>query len=112
MVETESHREEAALRELFATALPVPDDDEFPAVVLRRIRRRAWVRRVVLGVAVVLGASLAAQPAYELVQVAGGSLSGVLSQWGSVALPSDHRIIGIGLLAVLLGPLLVSMLEE
>ena len=60
----------------------------------------------------IIGALVAFQPAYDLAQAAGDGISEFLSRWGQIELPTDHRILGIGLLAAILGPLLVAMLEE
>jgi hypothetical protein len=112
MHEEQHLREDARLSALFAAVLASPADDGFSATVVKRIRRRVWIRRAVLGGAVIIGTLLAFQPAWQLSQAAGESISHSMSHWAQVELPVDYRIIGIGLMAVILGPLLVSLLEE
>ena len=55
--------QEGRLSELFQTLTPPLEDEGFSDIVLRRIRRHLWVRRVVLGTAVVVGGVLALGPA-------------------------------------------------
>jgi len=47
-----------------------------------------------------------------LSQAAVAGISHFMEQWAHVELPVDYRVIGILLIAVILGPLLVSLLEE
>jgi len=112
MDEVQDIREEKQLTALFAGALGPLADEGFSAAVVRRIRRRIWIRRAVLGGAVIVGALLAFPPAYELAVSAGDGLASLISHWAQVRLPIDHQTLGIGLVAVIIGPLLVSMLEE
>ena len=58
--------EEGRLSELFEAFTPPLEDEGFSANVVRRIRRRAWLRRVVLGTAVIVGGALALGPLSEL----------------------------------------------
>lgn len=56
--------EDARLEQLFASE-PVADDG-FSAAIVKRIRRRLWVRRLVLPVAAAIGASIAFGPLVSL----------------------------------------------
>lgn len=103
---------DARLVALCRAALPSPADNGFTAAVVGRIRRRTWIRRAVLGAAAIIGGLLAFRPAWELSRIAGDTIAGFLSRWAQIDLSGDYRMIGIALLAVFLGPLLVSMLEE
>ena len=58
--------EEGRLSELFEALTPPLENEGFSANVVRRIRRRVWLRRVVLGTAVVVGGVLALGPLSEL----------------------------------------------
>ena len=58
--------EEGRLSEFFETLTPPLRDEGFSANVLRRIRRRVWFRRAVLGTAVIAGGALALGPLSEL----------------------------------------------
>ncbi len=112
MHEVHEQREESRLAALFSGALALPEDDGFSGRVRQRIRRRTWIRRAVLAGAVIVGALVALQPTYELAQVAGESMGHVLSQLGWTGGSGDYRILALGLLAAILSPLVVSMLEE
>ena len=65
MVERMKDAEDLKLESLFASdAMP---DDGFSARIEKRIRRRLWVRRLALPVAVVIGGVIAAKPLAGLV---------------------------------------------
>ena len=61
-----SPEEEGRLSELFEALTPPLEDDGFSAIVVRRIRRRRWVRRAVLSTAALVGGALALGPLSEL----------------------------------------------
>ncbi len=91
--------EEGRLSELFETLAPPLEDEGFSADVLRRIRRRAWLRRAVLGTAVVVGGVLALGPLSELSVLLSGlpallseGLVTVATSWNDPAWLAQNRI--------------------
>lgn len=98
--------EEGRLSELFETLTPPLEDEGFSADVLRRIRRRAWLRRAVLGTAVMVGGVLALGPLSELSILLSGlpallseGLVTVATSWNDPAWLAQNRVVLI--LAVL-----------
>ena len=73
-------KDELALEALFRSE-PIADDG-FSRRVVARVRRRIWLRRLVMPVALALGSLIAFRPAVELI----GSLQGLVD-----ALPVDLR---------------------
>lgn len=111
--------EEGRLSELFETLTPPLEDEGFSAEVLRRIRRRAWLRRAVLGTAVIVGGILALGPLSELSVLLSGlpallseGLVTVATSWNDPAWLAQNRIALI--LAVLAAsvPGAVRLLER
>ena len=64
MVDRMKDKDERALQKLFESD-PIADNG-FSRRVLRRVRRRIWVRRLTMPTAFVVGAAVAARPAAEL----------------------------------------------
>ena len=98
--------EESRLSELFEALTPPLENEGFSANVVRRIRRRVWLRRVVLGTAVVVGGVLAFGPLSELSVLVSGvpallseGLVTVATNWNDPAWLAQNRLILI--LAVL-----------
>ena len=91
--------EEGRLSELFETLTPPLEDEGFSADVLRRIRRRAWLRRAVLGTAAIVGGVLALGPLSELSILLSGlpallseGLVTVATSWNDPAWLAQNRI--------------------
>lgn len=92
--------EEVRLSELFEALTPPLEDEGFSALVVRRIRRRVWLRRLVLGTAVVVGGVLALGPLSELSVLVAG-LPAVLSEgliaaatnWNDPAWLAQNRLV-------------------
>ena len=91
--------EEGRLSELFETLTPPLEDEGFSADVLGRIRRRAWLRRAVLGTAVMVGGVLALGPLSELSVLLSGlpallseGLVTVATSWNDPAWLAQNRI--------------------
>lgn len=92
--------EEGRLSELFETLTPPLEDEGFSAIVLRRIRRRVWLRRAVLGTAVVAGGVLALGPLSELsilisgvpVLLADGLIT-LATSWNDPAWLAQNRLV-------------------
>ncbi len=100
------------LLESMLAAGPIPDDG-FSARVLRRIRRRLWVRRLTMPVALVVGVAIAADPAVELLKI-GTRLAGSLPvNWiPSETLVSQLPLFLAGVFLFIIGWLSVRALEE
>ncbi len=100
--------EEGRLSELFEALTPPLQDEGFSANVLRRIRRRVWLRRLVLGTAVVVGGALALGPLSELSVLLSGvpvllsdGLITVATSWNDPAwLAQNRMVLMLAILAV------------
>jgi hypothetical protein len=64
MADSMRDSEDAGLERLFASE-PIADDG-FSAAIVKRIRRRLWVRGLILPVAAAIGASIAFRPLLSL----------------------------------------------
>lgn len=64
MAEKIQDAEDRLLNAMFQ-ATPIADDG-FSDLVMRRIRRQMWVRRLALPIAVIVGAAIAVKPATQL----------------------------------------------
>ena len=92
--------EEGRLSELFEALTPPLEDEGFSALVVRRIRRRAWLRRTVLGAAVVVGGVLALGPLSQLSVLISGvpvllseGLVTVATSWNDPAWLAQNRLV-------------------
>ena len=92
--------EESRISELFEALAPPLEDKGFSALVVRRIRRRVWLRRVVLGAAVIAGSVLALGPLSELSVLVAGlpvllseGLVTVATNWNDPAWLAQNRLI-------------------
>ena len=72
-------------------------DDGFSDLVLRRVRRQLWVRRLALPIAMLVGAAIALRPVLELVDV-GSRLFGSLAD--SAAVPGAALMTQVPVLLV------------
>ena len=100
-------------------SLPPLDDEGFSATVLRRIRRRVWLRRAVLGTAVVVGGVLAFGPLSELSVLISGvpvllsdGLITVATNWNDPAWLAQNRLILILILLAVASPGAIRLLER
>lgn len=99
---------ESRLSGLFEALTPPLEDKGFSTLVARRIRGRRWIRRAVLGTAVVVGGALALGPLSELAVLISGlpillseGLVAVATSWSDPAwLAQNREILILGLLAV------------
>jgi hypothetical protein len=93
--------EDRLLESMFSSE-PIADDG-FSKLIVRRIRRRLWVKRLALPVAAVIGASIAAGPMIDLAQIIAG-VANVVPQriFGTPAdwIPQLHIVLLAGMLAV------------
>jgi hypothetical protein len=104
--------EDRMLEAMFA-AEPIADDG-FSEKIVRQIRRRLWLRRLALPIAVLLGAAIAVEPALEFIQAIAG-LS-VLIPDQSITIPTGwipqlQTIVLAGMLVVT-GVFGLRMIEE
>jgi len=108
-------KEDLKLEAMFRSD-PVSDDG-FSAIVLKRVRRRMWVRRLSLPVAVALGLAISAKPLMQIMGVAAGlaeSLLGLtyrIDQLPIAGLPSASTIM-FGVTAIMVAMLGSRLLEE
>ena len=86
MVERMKDKDDLALENLFG-AQPAIADDGFSRKVMARLRRRIWVQRLAMPVAILLGALIAFQPALEVLRALYGLLDVLPS--GVVTVPAD-----------------------
>ena len=111
--------EEGRIAELFETLTPPLDDEGFSATVLRRIRRRVWLRRAVLGTAAVVGGVLALGPLSELsvlisavpVLLSDGLIT-VATSWNDPAWLAQNRMVLIMVLLAVASPGAIRLLER
>lgn len=104
--------EDRRLEMLFRPASRTLADAGFSAAVIRRVARRAWRRRLLLGVAGILGLAVAWQPAWQLAAIVGEGLAVLGTRWPDVAwLLQTPLAMAVGLLLVA-GPGLLQWLEE
>ena len=75
MAERLKDKEDLALDAMFRSD-PIADDG-FSVKVVSTVRRRMWVRRLSLPVAVVIGAAISAKPLLEVVNVVPGLINSV-----------------------------------
>ena len=111
MVERMKDKDDLALENLFGS--PPIADDGFSRKVMARLRRRIWVQRLAMPVAILLGALFAFQPALELLQALYGLLdvlpAGVVMPAESIPQMSTMMVVAGVIVAALF---LVPALEE
>ena len=101
MDKTATPEQERRLSELFQTLAPPLEDEGFTGIVLRRIGRRLWLRRIVLGTAVVVGGILALGPLSQLAVLLAEGLVVAATRWNDPAwLAQNQALLILGLLAV------------
>jgi len=105
--EIENEVTASQLKQLFQFA-PIADDG-FSTRIESSIRRRLWMRRIVLTSAFVVGLILALKPVIELLALAVETLNSSTSLFAEFSLPTG-TILGIVLLAAM--TLATQMLEE
>jgi hypothetical protein len=105
--------EDEFLESLFA-AEPIADDG-FSEHVVRRVRRRLWIERLSLPLAVALGGLVAFKPVVAVV----GGVVGALGQWAPPEmftisldwLPPPEQLVA-GVLLLIVAMFSMSMLED
>ena len=104
------HPEDAALRALFAAA-PEPEDDGFSAGVMARIGSQIRRRRLIIALAIIVGAAIAAWPFGMLVLQLSDSLRGLVVSATGTDWISEYPTIIAGAILALLTPVVAALLE-
>lgn len=104
------------LESLFASAAVV--DDGFSAGIEKRIRRKLWVRRLALPIAVLVGGVIAVKPMvaaltlfFRFAAILPGDLGSHLGSFSAGGLPQLSTVIMGGMLALVF-VMISRMLEE
>lgn len=103
---------ERQVSEVFETLNPILPDKGFSEMVVRRIRRRVWLRRIILSTAILVGGVLALDPLCELaVWFSRGSLV-VATRWNDpIWLMQNQALVLVAVLS-LIWPGVVRALEK
>ena len=107
-----THDEESRLSELFRSLNPPLADDGFSGIVLRRIRRRRWLRGSILGGAAVIGGVLAFGPLYELAVLLSEGLVVAATRWSDAGWLAQNQVIVVAALLALVLPGAIRLLEK
>lgn len=104
---------EDRLLESMFTAEPIADDG-FSERIVRRIKRRLWLRRLAMPIAILIGAAIAVEPAVDFAQALLGlstlmpdTFLSMPTQW----IPQLQTVVLAGMLVVT-GVVGLRMLEE
>ncbi len=92
----------------FASANTELAAEPFTAQVVRRVRRRLWIRGAVLGAACVLGVVSALGPLHQLLELVSMGLSTVAVQWRDTAWYRQYGLPVVFLSWVSLGRFLLA----
>lgn len=100
------------LEALFEAA-PIADDG-FSATVVRRLRRRLWIRRLALPVALLVGGSIACKPLVQLSTATATLLGTLPGEFTALPLESIPQLPILLMGAALLGVAMLTarMLQE
>jgi len=112
MDRTVTPEQERRLSDVFQALNPSLEDEGFSGTVLRRIERRLWLRRIVLGTAAVVGSVVAVGPLFELATLLFEGLVAAATQWNDPAWLAQHQASVITLLAALALPGATRLLER
>jgi len=111
MIDDLPEDEDARLKVLFGpAAAPVPDEG-FSLRVTQRLAHNAKRRRIVLGVAVLLGFAIGAEPLWDLAQVLSAQLLENTERFALLRWTADPRVLAAGAL-LLIAPRVLRWLEE
>ena len=115
MAERMKDKEDLKLESMFRSE-PVPDNG-FSANVLQRVRRRMWIRRLSLPLAISLGIAISAKPLLQIAGIASGLVESLfgrsisLDQIPVSSLPQASTVlVGVSLLMAVM--LASRILEE
>ncbi len=104
--------EESRIAELFQTLNSPLADDGFTDNVVRRIRRRLWLRRIVLSAAILLGIILALGPLAELAVLLSEGLLVVATNWNDPTWLMQNQALLIVAVLCLAWPGILRLLEQ
>lgn len=111
---SDSIREDEWLRKAFGQAELA--DDGFSTAVMRRVRRKARVRRWTMPVATAVAAMIAARPAIELLLFVNSLFGTVLSKAELISVPSDWAAQSASFMIagalIVLGGVFMSALQD
>jgi len=102
--------EDAALRALFATA-PEPVDNGFSAGVMTRIASRVRRRRLIIALAIIVGAGIAAWPLGMLILQLSDSLRGLVVSATGTDWIREYPTIIAGAVLAFVTPVIAALLE-
>ena len=111
---TDDRRADDLLRELFA-GMPEPRDDGFADRVMARIESRIRTRRLVIALAVMLGAAIvlvAAWPLGQLVLSLSGNLQDLFVGASGTDWLTEYRTLIAGAVLAFLTPAVAALIED
>ena len=112
MTEQIDRHEEEKFAAMFRDLVPSVADDGFTDVVVRRIQRPLWVRRVVLFLAVVIGGTLGIGPLWELAVDLGNGLMVSATRWHDPGWLIANESLLIAALLMVSAPLAIRLFER
>jgi len=89
-------------------------DNGFSDNIIRRIRRRIWIRRLTLPTAILIGGAIAMKPALQLIVIVSRLLSIVPNDLLAAPVTAIPQlpIVLLGAMLLVIGMLSIRMLEE
>lgn len=105
-------RGESQLSELFQTLNPPLSDNSFADIVVQRIRRRLWLRRIVLSTAILVGGILSLGPVSELVVLFSQTLLAVATRWNDPMWLMENQTLVVEAVLILVWPGVLRLLEK
>ena len=112
MTEQNDSREDEQFVAMFRDLVPSVADDRFADVVVRRIQRPLWVRRVVLFLAVVIGGTLGIGPLWETAVSLSNGLMAAATRWHDPGWLIANESLLIAVLLMAASPLAIRLFER
>lgn len=103
---------ERLLEREFAAAMSPVADDGFTERLGRRLRRRARLRLLVLGAAVLAGCGIALGPVLHLAEGLAGLAVLLAGGWSGLELSGHYAYVAAAVLVGLVSPLAIHLLER
>lgn len=104
--------EDQRLKMLFRPAEEPVADDGFSALVMRRVARRAWRRRLVLATAGAAGLAVAWQPIWNIAALLGQEVAQLGSRWPELAWVLQNPLALAAGMLLIVAPGVLRWLEE
>ena len=104
--------EDDLLRAWFSRQVSETPDNDFSGKVVRRVRRRIWLRRGILSVAIAAGIFLAWLPLSQLAILIGDGLLALDYRFWIPAVDVELTPLHVTAILALLAPLTVAFLED